>query len=122
MYNNDIGFSRRTIPIPSPKEVAITKEPSLTNKIVAVTSTPEQTQTKTTTVPVSTTSTNNTVGIAEKTNNAVSKVYEAEKKAIENAASNTPTLSEVQSWILKNELLVGIIAVIVIILVIIMIM
>ena len=122
MYNNDIGFSRRTIPISPPKELAITKEPSVTNKIVAVTSTPEQTQTKTTTVPVSSTSTNNTVGIAEKTNNAVSKVYEAEKKAIENAASNTPTLSEVQSWILKNELLVGIIAVIVIILVIIMIM
>ena len=122
MYNNDIGFSRRTIPISPPKALAITKEPSLTNKVVAVTSTPEQTQTKTTTVPVSSTSTNNTVGIAEKTNNAVSKVYEAEKKAIENAASNTPTLSEVQSWILKNELLVGIIAVIVIILVIIMIM
>ena len=121
MYNNDIGFSRRTIPVSPPKELAITKEPSLTNKIVAVTSTPEQTQTKITTVPVSTTSTNNPVGIAERTNEAVKTVYQNEKKAIENAVTN-PTLSEVQSWILKNELLVGIIAVIVIILVIIMIM
>ena len=117
MFHNDIGFARTNIPVSPPKEPS-----TLPSKVIALTSVPEQPQTKTTTVPVSSTSTNNTVGIAEKTNNAVSKVYEAEKKAIKNAASDTPTLSEVQSWILKNELLVGIIAVIVIILVIIMIM
>ena len=116
MFHNDIGFARTNIPVSPPKEPS-----TLPSKVIALTSVPEQPQTKTTTVPVSTTSTNNVVGVAERTNEAVKTVYQNEKKAIENAVNN-PTLSEVQSWILKNELLVGIIAVIVIILVIIMIM